>query len=624
MSSRPLAVIAAAMLLIARPTHAQQDFTVAVDARETARGILHVKQTFPAKPGGTLALSYPQWIPGEHGPTGPNVDVAGLFPRAGERILSWSRDPVNINTIRIAVPAGVRSVDLSFDFLLDNGTSGFTSAACATPNLLLLSWNQVAFYPAGKRSDDLRVAATLQLPDRWSHASALDELPAQGAAIAFAPCTFTRLVDSPVLSGEHMRTVELTAPGDSVPVRLRMACDSEVGLGIKDAQVTALKQLVKEARALFGTQHYRHYDFLLTLSDHVAQFGLEHHESSDDRVAERYWLDDDQRVSDADLLSHEYVHSWNGKFRRPARLATGDYFTPMQGDLLFVYEGLTQYLGFVLAARSGLRTPVEMRDKLGHVAATIESNRGRVWRPLVDTGTQAQELYEARGQWHHWRRGVDFYDEGLLMWLEADVLIRTLSKGTRSMDDFCQRFHGGVNQGPEVKPYELDDVVATLNAVWPYDWKGFLQQHVYQLAPHAPMNGITHGGWQLTYTDSLGPYQHATEEADKKVNEDFSLGITLNESGVITDLVPGSPADAVGLAPDMKVIAVNGRRYSKNVLRDALAATPGSGRLELLCEVKEFYRTFLLAYRDGRRHPVLVRENGTRDVVTEVTSARAR
>ena len=287
MSSRPLAVIAALMLLIARPTHAQQDFTVAVDARETARGILHVKQTFPAKPGGTLALSYPQWIPGEHGPTGPNVDVAGLFPRAGERILSWSRDPVNINTIRIAVPAGVRSVDLSFDFLLDNGTSGFTSAACATPNLLLLSWNQVAFYPAGKRSDDLRVAATLQLPDRWSHASALDELPAQGAAIAFAPCTLTRLVDSPVLSGEHMRTVELTAPGDSVPVRLRMACDSEVGLGIKDAQVTALKQLVKEARALFGTQHYRHYDFLLTLSDHVAQFGLEHRQSSDDHEQDR-------------------------------------------------------------------------------------------------------------------------------------------------------------------------------------------------------------------------------------------------------------------------------------------------------------------------------------------------
>lgn len=621
MSSRSLAACAALLLLSVAPVRAQ-DFTVAVDARETARGILHVQQTFPAKPGGVLALSYPKWLPGEHSPTGPNVDVAGLLPRAGDRILAWQRDPVDLNTLRIAVPAGAKQVTLSFDFLLDNGVDGFTSAACGTPNLLLLSWNQVTFYPAGRRSDDVTVAASLQLPDRWEHASALDEKPAQGARIEFQPCRLTTLVDSPVLSGLHMRTVELTESGDPVPVRLRMACDSEAGLRIKDEHVAALRKLVKESRALFGTEHYRHYDFLLTLSDHVPEFGLEHHESSDDRVPERYWLDDDLRVSDADLLSHEYVHSWNGKFRRPARLATGDYFTPMQGDLLWVYEGLTQYLGFVLAARSGLRTPAEMHDALGNVAATIEANRGRVWRPLVDTGTQAQELYEARGQWKHWRRGVDFYDEGLLLWLDADVLLRTMSKGTKSLDDFCQRFHGGANAGAEVKPYELDEVVATLNAVWPYDWKGFVQERVYQVAPHAPVAGITQGGWRLAFADSLGPVQQARESSEKKVNESFSLGFDLNEAGVIGDLVPGSPADAVGLAPDMKLIAVDGRRYSKDVLRDAIADSPRTGRIELLCEVKEFYRTFLVPYRDGRRHPVLVRDNGTRDRLGEVMGAR--
>lgn len=623
MSSRSLTAFAALLVLTVAPLHAQ-DFTVTVDARETVRGILHVQQTFPAKPGGVLALSYPKWLPGEHGPTGPNKDVAGFLPRAGDRILSWKRDPVDMATMRVAVPPGVKEVQLSFDFLLDNGLDGFTSAASGTPNLLLLSWNQVAFYPTGRRSDDLTVAASLLLPDRWSHASALDEQPADGARIRFAPCTFTTLVDSPVLSGLHMRTVELTDAGDPVPVRLRMACDSEAGLAIGDEQVASLRKLVREARALFGTEHYRHYDFLLTLSDHVPGFGLEHHESSDDRVAERYWLDDDARMADADLLAHEFVHSWNGKFRRPARIATGDNFTPMHGDLLWVYEGLTQYLGFVLAARSGMRTPAERQDKLAHVAASMESNRGRVWRPLVDTGTQAQELYEARGQWKHWRRGVDFYDEGLLLWLEADVLIRTLSKGTKSLDDFVQRFHGGPNRGVEVHPYELPEVIATLNAVQPYDWQDFFKTRVYELAPHAPLGGITQGGWRLAYTDSMGPYQKAAENADKKVNESFSLGFELNEAGVIGDLVPGSPADAVGLAPDMKLIAVDGRRYSKDVLRDAIAASPRTSRIELLIEAKEFYRTYLVPYRDGRRHPVLVRENGTRDFVGEVTAARTR
>ncbi len=623
MSSRSLAALALLLVSLVAPVRAQ-DFTVAVDARETVRGILHVQQTFPAKPGGVLVLSYPKWLPGEHAPTGPNVDVAGLVPRAGDRILAWTRDAIDMNTIRIAVPKGVTQVTLSFDFLLDNGIDGFTSAASGTPNLLLVSWNQVAFYPAGRRSDDVTVAASLLLPDRWQHASALDEKPADGARIDFAPCTFTTLVDSPVLSGLHMRTVELTDAGDPVPVRLRMACDSEAGLAIRDEQVSALRKLVKEARALFGTEHYRHYDFLLTLSDHVPAFGLEHHESSDNRQAERYWIDDDAFVADPDLLSHEYVHSWNGKFRRPARLATGDNFTPMQGDLLWVYEGLTQYLGFVLAARSGLRTGTQTQDALASRAATLQSNRGRTWRPLVDTGTHAQELYEARGQWHHWRRGVDFYDEGLLLWLEADVTIRTLSKGTKSLDDFIQRFHGGANRGAEVRPYELPEVIATLEAVQPYDWKGFFDARVYQLAPNAPLGGITQGGWRLAFADSLGPTQSANESHDKKVVETFSLGFELNEAGVISDLVPDSPAAAVGLAPDMKLIAVDGRRYSKDVLRDAIAASPRTGRLELLCEAKEFFRTYLVPYRDGRRHPVLVRENGTRDVVGEVMGARTR
>ncbi|MEQ1833637.1 MAG: M61 family peptidase [Candidatus Eisenbacteria bacterium] len=609
--------LAAVLLsLLALPALAA-DFTVNVDARETPRGLLHVTQQFSAK-AGAFALSYPKWIPGEHAPTGPNTDVAGLVIKSGNAVLEWTRDPADMNTVRVKVPAGATRLDVAFDFLLDNGTDGFTSAACSTPNLLLLSWNQVAMYPAGRKSDAITCDASLRLPDRWQHASALDEKPSNGATILFRTCTFTTLVDSPVLCGLHFRTVELT-PGDSIQVRMQMACDSEEGLKIPDSEITAMKNLVKQARALFGTEHYKHYDFLITLSDHTAHFGLEHHQSSDDRGDERWWLDDALRLNNSNLLSHEYVHSWNGKFRRPAGLATGDYFTPMEGEMLWVYEGLTQYLGFVLAARAGIRTADETRDALAAVAADLEAQRGRTWRPLVDTGTEAQLLYEGRDAWSRWRRGVDFYDEGLLLWLDADVLIRKLSKGTRSLDDFCKKFHGGPNAGAEVKPYTLDEVVSTLNSVWPYEWAAFIHDRVYAVAPHAPTNGITAGGWRVGWADSLGPIQKSRETADKKLDESYSLGVLLKaETGDIIDITPGSPADAAGLAPDMKLIAVNGRRYSSDVLRDAIAATRQSGRIDLLCENKEFFRTFALEYREGRRHPVLVRDNGVRDFVGEV------
>ena len=618
-------VLAVAALLATLPAASAlaADFTVNVDARETARGLLHVTQSFPGRTG-TVSITYPRWIPGEHGPTGPTVDVAGLIVKAGGKRLAWRRDVVDMQTIRVDVPASAKGLEISFDFLLDNSTDGFTSAACATPNLLLLSWNEVAFYPTGQKSDALHCEASLTPPDHWQYGTALEPSESGGATIKFKPCTFTTLVDSPVLCGRYFKTVEL-APGDSVPVRLRMACDSEEGLNIPDSQVEAMRSLVREARTLFGTQHYHHYDFLLTLSDHTAHFGLEHHQSSDDRTRERMWIDDDLRRSASNLLSHEYVHSWNGKFRRPAGLATGDYYTPMQGDLLWVYEGLTQYLGFVLASRAGIRTPEESRDALASVAADMEAHRGREWRPLVDTGTEAQYLYDSRKEWEYARRSTDFYDEGLLMWLDADVLIRTQSKGTKSLDDFCKRFHGGPNRGPEVKPYALADVIAALNATWPYDWAGFLKQRVYEVQAHAPTNGITGGGWRVAWKDSLGPIQKARETANKMVEEPYTLGIRVDDKEAsIIDVVPGSPADEAGVAPDMKLMAVNGRKYSSDVLRDAIAASPRTGRVELLCENKEFYKTYVLDYRDGSRHPALARDNGVRDHVSEILAPHAK
>jgi len=619
---RSSAALLLAVMLAAPSTSFAADFTVRVDAREAARGLLHVTQRFPAS-AGTLAIAYPRWIPGEHGPTGPVVDVAGFVAHAGTRTLAWRRDPVDMATLRIEVPAGARQVEVAFDFLLDNGTAGFTSAACATPQLLLLSWNEVTFQPAGRASDSLTVDAWLMLPEGWAHATALESAGPTGGGLAFRTCTFTTLVDSPVLAGRNFRTVDLGRSGDA-PVRLRMAADSPEALAIPDDQVGTLRNLVREARALFGTEHFRHYDFLVSLSENIAHFGLEHHQSSDDRGRERWWLDDDLRRDHSNLLAHEYVHSWNGKFRRPVGLATGDYQTPMQGELLWVYEGLTQYLGFVLGARAGIRTPDEARDALARAAAQLEANRGRSWRPLVDTGVHAQQLFGARGAWKHWRRGVDFYDEGLLLWLEADVTIRSQTAGAKSLDDFCRAFHGGANDGPALEPYTLDEVLATLQSVVPYDWDRFFRERVYEVREHAPTGGLERGGWRIGWADTLGPLQKADEVADRIVDESYTLGIALDEKGKVTDVVPGSPADRAGIAPDMVLVAVNGRRWARDGFREAIAATKrASTGIELLCENKGFFRTFPLDYRGGARHPVLVRERERPDLVSEILRPHA-
>jgi predicted metalloprotease with PDZ domain len=623
MTARTSLITLCCALALAATAARAADFTVAVDAREAARRILHVKQTFVAKPG-AMALSYPKWIPGEHGPTGPNTDVAGLVVTAAGRTLTWRRDAVDMNTVRFDAPAGAAAVEVSFDFLLDGAPNGFSSAASATENLLLLSWNEVSMCPAGRSSDSLTCDASVQLPAGWKYGTPLETRAGSGGVLRFATCTYTTLVDSPVLAGRHFRVVDL-APGDAIPQRLDMACDSEEGLAIPESQITTLRRLMKEADALFGTRHFRHYDFLLTLSDHTAHFGLEHHESSDDRARERMWLDDDLRRHHSGLLSHELVHSWNGKFRRPAGLATGDFATPMQDELLWVYEGLTQYLGYVLAARAGIRTPDEAREDLATTAALMEANRGRTWRPLVDTAVEAQLLYEARDAWTHWRRSTDFYEEGLLMWLEADVTIRRLSNGQRSLDDFCRRFHGGPNHGPEVKTYTLADVIATLNAVEPYDWAKFLSDRVDSVRAHAPLGGITGGGWSLAWADTLGPMQQSDETARKNVDETYSIGLTIDtETSNVTDVVPGSAADRAGVAPEMKLLGVNGRRWNDDVLRDAIAAAKKSGSVELLLENKEFYRDAKLTYRDGRRYPALRRAGGGRDWLSEILAPRAR
>ncbi len=383
------------------------------------------------------------------------------------------------------MPQGVSTLDVSIDFISPPEAGGFSSGGSITSQLAVLSWNQLLLYPGGTPTEQLQYQANLKIPPGWRYGTALPIEREAGNEITFKPSSLNTLIDSPVQTGIHYRTVDLS-PGGPVAHYLHIAADSEHATSITEDEITHYRNLVSEANALFGAQHYRDYHFLLTLSDHVAHFGLEHHESSDDRTGEDGLTDDGDRRTEADLLPHEFVHSWNGKYRRPAGLATPDYGEAMKGDLLWVYEGLTEYLGKILTPRSGLWTPQDFLDAVARDAAALDRETGRTWRPLEDTAVAAQVLYDARNDYADLRRSTDFYEEGTLIWLDVDVTLRTLSKGKRSIDDFCRAFAGPPSTGPEVKPYTFEDIVRTLNSVQPYDWAGFLNQRLESTAAHAP------------------------------------------------------------------------------------------------------------------------------------------
>jgi predicted metalloprotease with PDZ domain len=598
--------------------------TIFVDATSAPRKIFHAKLKIPAV-AGDLTLYYPKWIPGEHAPDGPVIDLAGLKFTASGKTLKWRRDLLDGFTIHVDVPAGETEVNAELDFLSPaTFEGGFSAGSSATDKMAVISWNQVLLYPKGWKSDDLTYVASLKLPANWKFGT---PLPIESTAgdngetqIKFKPSSLTTLVDSPVIAGEFLKVVKLA---DDPLVEMDIAADSAAALAPPQEVWDHYKNLVEQANKLFGAHHYRDYHFLFSLSDHVAHFGLEHHESDDSRIDERGLVDEASRKLSASLLPHEYVHSWNGKYRRPAGLATPDYQQPMQDDLLWVYEGLTNYLGTVLTARSGLHTPEQERDDLALTGASLDHTPGRAWRNLQDTADAAPQLYFSSQAWHSWRRGTDFYDEDTLDWLWVDVIIRQQSKGAKSIDDFCRLFHGAPSSAPMVKTYTFDDIVSALNQIAPYDWRGFWTERLTSHGPGAPLGGIEGSGWKLVYDETQSEMERGAESTFHVVDGTFSIGLQLREDGTITDTIEGLPAAVAGIGPGMKLIAVNGRQFSAEVLRDALksgksAATP----LELLVENTDYYRTYKLDYHGGERYPHLVRDDSKPDLLSEIYKAK--
>src|SRR5438067_3488083 len=553
--SRFLVVIAAAGL--AGPARAADPPPVEleVDLTDVARRVVHTKLSVPANPG-PLTLYYPKWIPGTHSPVGPVADQAGLRVTAGSAVLPWTRDDADPYAVRVTVPAGATTVEVAFDLLLQPpGSGGFlgTTLTAASPRLTVLNWNEVLVYPKGDGAMARPYRAAVRLPAGWKFGTALTGESTGSDRATFAAVPLEQLIDSPLICGQYVKEVPI-GPAGGPRHRVVMACDGEAGLEVPAETKAAGDRLVVEAGKLFASRHYKAYTFLLALSDQVPAFGLEHHQCSDNRLPELALVTASQRSLAATLFPHEYTHSWNGKYRRPADMITADYQQPHRTRLLWVYEGLTNYLGWVLAARCGLWTPEEARDALALTADRMASSRGRKWRPLEDTASASYLLYGSPGAWSSWRRSVDFYDEGTLIWLEADVLIRQKTKGAKSLDDFCRSFYGGEGGRPRVSGYKLDDLVAALNAVAPHDWKGHLMRRVGVPTESPPLDGITEGGWKLVYRDKPSTMFEAGEAAAKGLNLMPSVGMLVGSDGKVLDVVPDGPAAKAGLAPGMRLV----------------------------------------------------------------------
>jgi predicted metalloprotease with PDZ domain len=591
---------------------------IAVDATDLSHRIFRVSQDMPVEPG-PLSLHYPQWLPGNHSPSGPIDKLAGLIITAGGKRLPWKRDPLDVYTIKLVVPDGASALKLDYQFLspLDRNQG----RVVMTPEIIGLQWNTLLLYPAGYAADRITYSPHLKLPADWKLGGALEIASQSGAETQFKDATLENLVDSPVFAGKYFRQFNLD-PKSAVPVRLNVVADAPYMLEATPEALSKHQALVRQADKLYGARHYKHYDFLLALTDRFSGIGLEHHQSSENSGDIDY-LTDDKHFSGKDLLPHEYTHSWNGKFRRGADLATPHYNVPMQDSLLWVYEGQTEYWGKVLAARSRLMSAEQVRDQIASVAAAFENRRGREWRDLEDTTNQPIISHRAPQPWTSWQRAEDYYSEGLLLWLDADTLIREKTGGKKSLDDFARAFFGVEDGRIAPLTYTFDDVATALNGVVAHGWAAFLRERLDSLES-APLDGLARGGWKLVFTDK--PNAVAEAKAKKNGNTDFtySLGLSVSNKDMrIIDVQWNSPAFNAGLASSMTLVAVNGIAAKAEELTRAITDSQKSGSpIFLLVNDLDHLQTVVIDYRGGLKYPHLQRIDGKPDRLSAILAPR--
>ena len=593
---------------------------LSVDATDLDRRIFRVQETIPVSASGPFTLLFPRWLPGHHSPVGRLDQLAGLTISAAGQRVEWTRDPVEISAFHLNVPVGAKQLELDFQYL--SPVEDKQGRIVVTPEMLNLQWEAMLLYPAGFYASRIMVDARVKLPAAWNFGTALETASASGEVTRFKPVSLETLVDSPIFAGRYFKQFDL-APGAAVPVRLNVVADKASSLEATPAGLAAHRALVQQADKLYGGHHYDHYDFLLALSDNLGGIGLEHHRSSENSADPNYFTDWEKSFVGRDLLAHEYTHSWNGKFRRPADLWTPNYNVPMRDSLLWVYEGQTQYWGYVLAARTGLLTKQQTLDAIAETAAAFDQRTGRSWRAMQDTTNDPIISSRRPIGWRSWQRSEDYYSEGQLIWLDADTLIREQTKGAKSLDDFARAFFGVADGSYTPATYTFDDVVQALNGVFPHDWAGFLRTRLDGHGPGAPLDGLKRGGYQLVYRDKPSEFSKGVDAQRKRNDFSYSLGFTLNKEGSLIAVSWDGPAFKAGLVVGAKIVAVNGKEFSADDLKEAIsAAKTATGPIELLVKTGDRYRTVAMDYHDGLRYPHLERLAGTTASLDEILTPR--
>jgi predicted metalloprotease with PDZ domain len=600
----------------------KEPIEIVADLTGAPRKLFHAEIDLPVTPG-PLTLTTPQWIPGHHMPSGPAYNITGVVFTANGQTLPWRRDDVDLYQFHLTVPQGITRLHAHLDCIVTSRVS---------QKLAALEWESLMLYPAHTPVRDIPIQASIKVPAGWGIGTAMKPVssgsypvPAAGATTQFTVTNVEQLQDSPVITGEYFHEFPL-APEISPKHFIDVVADEPEDANLRPQILADVSNLVREASALYASHHYHVYHFLLTLSDVAGGMGLEHGQSSDNGVGEKGYADEPHTLREADLLSHEFTHSWNGKYRRPVGLYQPDFATPQQGALLWVYEGMTQYLGEVLAARSGLQTQAQYRDMLADTAAELDYTPGREWRSTEDTAIAASILRGGNPAWFNWRRGQDYYPEGELLWLDADTLIRKMTDNKKSLDDFQKIFLAkGGSTGPMIIPYTLDELVADLNAVVPYDWSKFLHDRVDEINPHADLAGIEQGGYKLVYADKPNAAERMMAAAGPgrrgAVNCWYSIGLRSGADGGISDVRWNGPADKAQLAPGDKILAIDGHIFSPDALREAIRSAKNSTEpIRLIVQADAFVYTREIDYHDGERFPALERVNDTPDYLDDITT----
>jgi predicted metalloprotease with PDZ domain len=613
--------IASAAGFVAKPSLAteQDPATLILDASRAADGIMEVRERIPAT-AGSFTIVYPKWIPGEHGPTGPLNDLAALRISADGAPLDWRRDPNDLYAFHVDVPAGTQAIDAEFDVLMNASGDVMSSHSLA-----IVNWNRALLYQDGIDSHRYFVKPSIVLPPGWDFATALRGATQSGNRIDFAVTPLNMLVDSPLDLGRYVRKWNLWQEGSAF-VQLDAFADHPQDLDLPASLLRAYQRVPDEAFALYGSRHFADYHALLTLSDAVGFQGIEHHQSSDNRAPDDFLTDPDESLSGGDLVTHEFSHSWNGKYRRPADLTTPNFQVPQLTDLLWVYEGMNQYLGDLLSFRAGIREPKQYPEYLATVYSEMDTETGRATTPLIDLTTGAPYYYLARGDYGAIRRNAgDFYTEGELVWLDVDTIIRERSHGARSLDTFLHRYTEPALTGPIVKTYTRGEIETLLNEVEPYDWHAFFDKYVYQRSVHPPADELARSGWKFVYTEKPNAFITASQADDPGITGWYSYGADLSAKGVVRDVREGSPAWRAGLAPGMHVLAVDNQEFSAGVFEYALKkAQHSSAPISLITSQTGWFQTLSLDYHDGVRYPHLERIEGTPDMLAAIMLPHAK